>query len=197
MTVVSSGKLSGGHTKSCGCLLIKQIPPGTVFGKLKTIKLDRVYKEVAYWFCECKCGRTVSVRGSSLRDGHSTSCGCLTEAGPNNVQWTGAGKLSGTYVATALGGARRRGICFNITAQDMWDQLEKQQFKCALTGVALVLNSKQGKYDGNSSLDRIDSTVGYEKNNIQWVHKIVNKMKLDHTQPEFIKWCNLVTDFNK
>ena len=30
------------------------------------------------WICECECGNIKPIRGSSLRNGHSTSCGCLT-----------------------------------------------------------------------------------------------------------------------
>lgn len=31
------------------------------------------------WFCKCDCGRTVVVLGSSLRSGHTKSCGCLSK----------------------------------------------------------------------------------------------------------------------
>lgn len=33
-------------------------------------------KRVSLWFCECDCGGSVIVRISSLRDGHTVSCGC-------------------------------------------------------------------------------------------------------------------------
>lgn len=29
-----------------------------------------------HWLCECDCGRRVTVRGTCLKDGSSTSCGC-------------------------------------------------------------------------------------------------------------------------
>jgi hypothetical protein len=28
------------------------------------------------WLCRCSCGKTTVVRGSALRSGHTTSCGC-------------------------------------------------------------------------------------------------------------------------
>lgn len=43
-----------------------------------------------------------------------------------------------------------------------------------------------------ASLDRIDSDQGYILGNIQWVHKIVNIMKQDTVQSEFIGWCRAV-----
>jgi len=44
-----------------------------------------------------------------------------------------------------------------------------------------------------ASLDRIDSTKNYTIDNIQWVHKDVNKMKMDFSQEYFIEMCRLVT----
>jgi hypothetical protein len=46
-----------------------------------------------------------------------------------------------------------------------------------------------------ASLDRIDSTKGYIKGNIQWVHKDVNKMKWNWNQSNFINWCKLITNY--
>ena len=48
-----------------------------------------------------------------------------------------------------------------------------------------------------ASIDRIDSKSGYIEGNIQWVHKFINSMKLDHTQEEFIKLCKAVVNHNQ
>jgi hypothetical protein len=45
-----------------------------------------------------------------------------------------------------------------------------------------------------ASLDRIDSSKSYNKNNIQWVHKDVNKMKWAFNQNHFIKFCKLIAN---
>lgn len=47
---------------------------------------------------------------------------------------------------------------------------------------------------GTASLDRIDSSKGYIKGNIQWVHKDINKMKNNYNQAYFINLCALVVD---
>jgi len=39
------------------------------------------------------------------------------------------------------------------------------------------------------SLDRIDSGLGYDLGNIQWVHKNVNQMKWTLSQAAFIEIC--------
>jgi hypothetical protein len=43
-----------------------------------------------------------------------------------------------------------------------------------------------------ASVDRIDSSKGYIKGNVQWVHKTINKMKWGYSQGEFIEFCEAV-----
>jgi hypothetical protein len=50
---------------------------------------------------------------------------------------------------------------------------------------------------GTASLDRIDSSKGYEEGNIQWVHKHINFMKRTYSQEYFIDMCKKVADNNK
>lgn len=47
-----------------------------------------------------------------------------------------------------------------------------------------------------ASLDRIDSSKGYVLGNIQWVHKDINKMKLDYDQDYFIDICRRIAEYN-
>ncbi len=47
------------------------------YGKLVALYfLKRDDHGNAIWLCRCKCGRTLSVRGSSLTSGNTSSCGC-------------------------------------------------------------------------------------------------------------------------
>ncbi len=48
-----------------------------------------------------------------------------------------------------------------------------------------------------ASLDRIDSSRGYTLDNIQWVHKDLNKMKTNYPNDYFIKMCKYVANNNK
>lgn len=82
----------------------------------------------------------------------------------------------------------------------LWELFLKQDRKCALSGVPLSFEGKtmENRYASTSkktaSLDRIDSTKGYIKGNVQWVHKIVNLMKQTTNQDEFIEWCRKVAE---
>lgn len=52
---------------------------GKTFNRLTVLHKDnkRITKCGSYWICQCQCGKIVSVRSSSLRNGDIQSCGCL------------------------------------------------------------------------------------------------------------------------
>ena len=72
----------------------------------------------------------------------------------------------------------------------MW---ELQKGCCNLTGLSIIL-PKGGNHENVASLDRIDSSRGYIKDNIQWVHKDINRMKWDFPQDKFVKLCFYVAN---
>ena len=52
---------------------------GKEYGRL-TVTADlgrRQASREVMWLCECSCGNTTEVRGSCLRRGRTTSCGCF------------------------------------------------------------------------------------------------------------------------
>ncbi len=54
---------------------------GKRFGKLVVIaRADDTYTKantvIDWWICKCDCGTEYKVRGASLRNGHTSSCGC-------------------------------------------------------------------------------------------------------------------------
>jgi hypothetical protein len=46
-----------------------------------------------------------------------------------------------------------------------------------------------GRLNTNISLDRIDSSVGYVRGNVQFVCDVVNRMKQDMPRSELLVWC--------
>jgi len=71
--------------------------------------------------------------------------------------------------------------------------LIKQRYKCALTGIKLTCNRIQGiKFKTNASIDRINSDLGYNVDNIQLVCSVVNSLKSNLTNHEYIRWCKKV-----
>ena len=95
--------------------------------------------------------------------------------------------------------ALKRNLNFELTVEDMWDTFIQQGEKCAITGVNInMLNASINKnyHLQTASLDRKDSSKGYIKGNVQWVHKVINSLKSDFTDDEFISLCHLVATTN-
>lgn len=56
---------------------------GKTFGRWKVIRYAKLPSELknrygSHWHCVCSCGKRGVVRGSSLRNGRSKSCGCFS-----------------------------------------------------------------------------------------------------------------------
>jgi hypothetical protein len=111
-----------------------------------------------------------------------------------NPKWQGYENLSARYFNRIKKNAKSRGHNCNISIKDAWKQFVKQNGKCALTNIELKFDSASSIRDGNASLDRINSSRGYTKNNIQWVLKHINMMKRNLPEHEFIHYCKLVVD---
>lgn len=162
------------------------------FGRLiaiRRVKNDRFGK--SYWLCKCQCGKEKEIAKASLIRGLTLSCGCYQI----EKAYRGCGDVSGMYWKTTRNGAARRNIEFNITVEDMWNQFLKQEGKCIYTGLQLTLTKRYNRCrNQTASIDRIDSSKGYTKDNIQWVHKDINRMKQEYEEEYFIKMCQLVAD---
>jgi hypothetical protein len=69
---------------------------------------------------------------------------------------------------------------------------EQQQGLCALSGVKMTYIAGNGRVPTNISLDRINSSVGYLRGNVQFVCDVVNRMKQDLTQIDLVMWCERI-----
>ncbi len=65
------------------------------------------------------------------------------------------------------------------------DLMKKQEGRCALTGLQMLLDEKAGDDQLRYSLDRIDSSQHYEPGNLQVVCKFINKWKGAMANEEF------------
>lgn len=204
--IATAKSLRNGDIKSCGCLRGKHLRhdlTGQIFGRLKVIDRAESYKFKnimgnlegggSRYLCLCECGTEKIVNANNLVRGLTQSCGeCRVPTGPDNVNWKGYGELGGRYFGAIKAGAKTRGFEFDITIEFVWNLFIQQGRRCALSNVELVLGTRDTEM--TASLDRIDSSKGYFESNVQWVHKDLNRMKLDYPNDYFIDMCKKVAD---
>jgi hypothetical protein len=189
-TTISGKHLRTGNTKSCGCLVEGKLE-NQKFNRLTAIKkIGKSTSSGNLWLCKCECGTEVKVRAGNLRSGNVKSCGCLM----TDTFWKGHEDLSMTHFNTIKRNAASRGISFEITIEYIWSLFISQEKRCALSGVEIALGSQRKHIETTASLDRIDSHLGYFTGNVQWVHKDVNRMKMDLAESRFVELCRKIAN---
>jgi len=153
--------------------------------------------------CKCTCGRIRSVRTWWLNNDLSNGCGCTNTKGRFKSKCIG--DLSASYYISFKSSRIGKGIPFdeNVTMEFLWELFIKQNKKCAISGIEILMNpewSKQNKgyftkIIQTASLDRIDNDLGYTINNVQWVHKDINMMRGGLSIHDFIYVCNKVSEY--
>lgn len=86
----------------------------------------------------------------------------------------------------------------NITPEFLKTILEKQDYRCALSGVKMTCTKIIGDSRTvwtNASIDRIIPEKGYNEDNIQLVCRAVNSFRNSLSVKQYIKWCEKVVDY--
>ena len=93
----------------------------------------------------------------------------------------------------ALVRSKKKNLFIDITIKDLQELWNKQDGKCALTGFPMTLIWGTGvKNIYNLSIDRIDSSKGYTRDNIQLVCSAANMMKGYMEYNELIQFCKAI-----
>jgi 5-methylcytosine-specific restriction endonuclease McrA len=183
-----------------------KIKLGQKFGRLTTTKLigqDKYY--IYMWECLCECGNNTIVKTGHLMSGATKSCGCLNtdvlrKRNRRPKGQAGFNKAKSNYKK----GAQYRGIVFDLTDEDL-----KIIFKlnCAYCGqipklISYGTNNKSPEaiehcqYIHNG-IDRVDSNLGYIRDNVVPCCTICNTMKWSMTYEEFFDHIEKVYKFHK
>ena len=91
--------------------------------------------------------------------------------------------------------APKEGKTFNITQAEAWAIINKQGWRCALTGVAFTAGGTRS--DTQPSMDRINSSLGYEPGNVQFLTLRVNYCKRELSDANFVALCKQVASYSK
>lgn len=170
---------------------------GRKFGRLTVIRPDGVDKHSHWTFlCQCECGVKKVVPRGNLSTGNTMSCGCLAlemsrESGkllPRLVLPYGVSQKK-----TVIGRYAKRGKTWALTAE----QAEALMVgDCHYCGIPPSNEAKTRKSNGSfiyNGIDRIDSSSGYEIDNVVTCCKRCNVAKNDMTYDEFVEWVNRVS----
>jgi hypothetical protein len=183
---------------------------GKKFSRLTVIKLTNQSRSGSkVWECLCDCGNTCYYTTKHINRSYAPvkSCGCLRiennlKTGKDSPYFKGYEGISqhwyNTHVLRSCKGYdgknnKRQPVDINIDIKYLWELFQEQNGKCKLTGLDIIL-PKTGKDICTASVDRIDSSKGYVKGNIQWVHQHINRMKNTFEQQHFIDMCKLVAN---
>lgn len=96
----------------------------------------------------------------------------------------------GTFFAGLL--TRRRSKYLSKT--DLINLLEKQDYKCAISG--LTLTKDRGSIH-NASIDRIEAGLEYNLDNIQLICKCINNWRSNTPLEDFINLCKIIAKNNE
>lgn len=170
---------------------------GRKFGKWTVIDVAGIHPSSRdkLWLCKCDCGREGKVKTYYLTKKYSEQCkycGCHTKK-PYPLN-----SIPHVIWKRIIRNASKRNIAFNLDSDNAYKLLLKQRFQCALSGLPIQFPKHGTDYlnnVGTASLDRINSDLGYTKNNIQWVHKDINLMKNALSLDKFKKLCKLVSNY--
>lgn len=148
------------------------------------------------WNARCDCGTELKVVAGKF--GATQSCGCKRDEMSGESRWKGLGDrknngLPSYYWNELKRNAAARKIPFNITIQQGYDLFTEQNGLCAISGETLNFRKiGQKRTSATASLDRIDSSKGYDLDNVQWVHKDINKMKNTFSESDFLLWIEKI-----
>jgi hypothetical protein len=138
---------------------------GNAYGKLTVMAPALPEGGKAAWVCKCKCGGLKVVTGDALRQGRTTSCGCIWRIGsPAHGHASHMKGVSRTYRTWQ----EMRARCSNpnhisypnyggrgIAVAPEWDSFE-------------AFFRDMGERPVGMSIDRVDGNLGYSKANCVW-----------------------------
>lgn len=123
----------------------------------------------------------------------------------NNTNYKGSGKITKypeedrlllSAISSRLTDAKTRTKKYNKPECDvdrdyLYSLFKKQNGRCAYSGVELSLQKSSPLV---LSLDQIDPTKGYIKDNVQWLAWAVNRAKGDMDEQTFLDMCRVITE---
>ncbi len=143
---------------------------GQKFGRLTAVKEVGLNSAGVYkWLCVCDCGREHIVRASNLRNGNTSSCGCLNKDAVKKAV-TKHGHTVIFKTTEYCSWESMIGRCYNINLAEYKDYGGRGIFVCGRwrESFSYFLNDMGAKPSMLHSIERINNNEGYFKENCKW-----------------------------
>ena len=147
-------------------------------------------------FC-CKQAKTTDLffKHSQTPDGLHSWCKACCNIGNAKSRQKVNSTIEGRakiFLQNAVKSAKKRNQEFSLEIKDVVEFWELQNKICAYSGLEMTLEA--GKLN-TVSIERIDSNIGYTKENTILVCQAVNRMKSDFSYDDFYFLCKSVAKF--
>lgn len=105
-------------------------------------------------------------------------------------------KIILTRFLEAKARAEKKQIDFDLTIDFLKELFFKQKQQCDISKIKMTYELDSGRINTNLSLDRIDSSKGYTKDNIHLVCMAINQMKSDLDIETLLYFCKEIIKNN-
>jgi hypothetical protein len=176
-------------------LMVVEKLPSRVYGDK-----SKYYKK-RMWLCKCDCGNMTEANTGALTCDKKKSCGCLTptKSAENSIKSRhkivkeDAGYRS-VYVRYRQNASARK-LDFNVDFDFAVNIMKSNCHYCGIEPSNLFWKSYYNvSYNG---IDRVDNTVGYEKDNLVACCKMCNISKNNNTEQEFLEWVKRLSEYQR
>lgn len=150
---------------------------------------------------ECSCGKTCVTDNSKVRTGKRKSCGCARKewlSGPGQ-KYNNDKKLSpeqkeqrskeAVYRAYKHRADNKKNIKFELTFEEFCSYFDKS---CVYCGETLSCEYEGFRYNG---IDRIDNSLGYNKDNCVPCCQECNYQKSDYSVEQFLARVRKIVEY--
>ena len=166
---------------------------GRRYGRLVVLRRAGSKGTAAAWLCRCDCGTTKVMISNVLRAG-AKSCGCSRKTGKGSrpsyrSQHPPGASARRTILKQYRWAARKRGLAWELTADDFYRITQEPCFYCGLPPSATAKPSRNGSYI-YSGIDRLENRTGYVSTNVVACCSTCNHAK--HVMPVvvFLSWID-------